>query len=338
MKTALAAAAMALAATVVAGCGADSATGDAAITTEVRGTDGFPVSLQNCGMTVEVPAAPTRAISVNQPATELLLTLGLADRMVGTASWNDPVAPELAAANAQVPELSADFPSLETVLEQEPDFIYATFAYTFSGEGIAPRDRFAKLGIPTYQSSSECTGQDAVQEKALTFDDMYAEITDISRVFGIEETGEALVDSLKERVAGATGGLNASDATLMYWYSNTRTPYIAGCCGAPGLITESVGAQNAFADSRQLWPETSWEAILDRDPDVLVLADLTRGDDGDSAAAKIQFLENDPLAKQLTAVREKRYVILSGTALDPSLRNVDAVETLSSALRDMGVG
>ena len=42
------------------------------------------------------------------------------------------------------------------------------------------------------------------------------------------------------------------------------------------------GARNAFADNRQLWPEISWEAILQRDPDVLVLADLTRGKDGDS--------------------------------------------------------
>lgn len=298
-------------------------------------TSGFPVSLQNCGVSVDVAAPPSRAISINQPATELMLTLGLADRMVGTASWNDPVAPQLAAANALVPELSANFPSLEVVLQQEPDFIYATFAYTFSGEGVASRDRFQQLGVPTYLSSSECSGQEAIQDRALTFEDLYAEITDIAEIFGVRDAGDDLVSSLRARLAAATDGLSASDTTVMYWYSSTRTPYIAGCCGAPGLITEAVGAQNAFADSRQLWPETSWEAILDRDPDVLVLADLTRGDDGDSAEAKIRFLESDPLASQLTAVRERRYVTVPGTALDPSLRNVDAVETIATSLRAM---
>lgn len=314
---------------VAAGCGAGTAD-------QISSPTAQSVSLQNCGVEVDITAPPRRAISVNQPATELMLTLGLADRMVGTASWNDPVLPALADANATVPELSPDFPSLEVVLEQEPDFIYATFAYTFSAQGIAARDRFQQLGIQTYLSASECAGQEAVQERALTFDDIYAEIADISQVFGVEETGDRLVTSMQDRLSAATSGLDASESTLMYWYSATRTPYIAGCCGAPGLITEAVGARNAFGDSRQLWPETSWEAILDRDPDVLVLADLTRGDDGDSAAAKIEFLESDPLASQLTAVREKRYVVVPGTALDPSLRNVDAVEQISTALRSTG--
>lgn len=321
---------------ILAGCGSGPNIEKGAPTAE--STVGFPLSVQNCGVDVEVASPPSRAISINQPATELLLTLGLADRMVGTASWNDPVAPQLAAANAQVPEISADFPSFETVLELEPDFVYATFAYTFSGEGVAPRERFQQLGVSTYLSASECGGQEATQERALTFDDMFAEITDIAGIFGVDEKGAALVATLQKRLESASDDLNASDTTLMYWYSSTRTPYLAGCCGAPGLITEAVGAQNAFADSRQLWPETSWEAILDRDPDVLVLADLTRGDDGDSAEAKIRFLESDPLAKQLTAVRERRYVVVPGTALDPSLRNVDAVETIATSLRSMGGG
>lgn len=317
---------------LVAGCGTRTPDPVGTSATPPAGA-GFPIALQNCGIDVEMAAAPARAISVNQPATELMLTLGLADRMVGTASWNEPVPAHLAEANAKVPELAADFPSLETVLVTEPDFVYATFAYTFSEQGIASRERFAELGIPTYLSSSECSGQQADQHRALTFEDIYTEIGDIARIFGVDDEAARLTRSLKDRVRSATAGLSTSDTSLMYWYSATRAPYIAGCCGAPGMITDAVGARNAFADSRQLWPETSWEAILDRDPDVLVLADLTRGDDGDTAAAKIAFLESDPLARQLTAVREQRYVVVPGTALDPSLRNVDAVEMIAGALR-----
>lgn len=291
------------------------------------------MTVQNCGRTVHVPAPPQRAISINQPATELLLTLGLADRMAGSASWSDSVRPELAADNAKVPVLSRDFPSLERVLKENPDFVYATFDWTFTDQGVAPRDRFERLGVPTYQSSSECGGQDALQQRPLTFDDMYAEITDVAKIFDVPERGEQLISSLKTRTAHATDGVKADGVSLMWWYAGTKVPYIAGCCGAPGIITRAVGAQNAFADNRQLWPEISWEAILDRDPDVLVLADLTRGDDGDSAAAKIQFLESDPVAKKLTAVRERRFIVIPGTAMDPSLRNVDAVETIATGLR-----
>ncbi|MDO8210358.1 ABC transporter substrate-binding protein [Conexibacter sp. CPCC 206217] len=339
-----------LAVGALAGCGASdespSATGaaQAAPTTATTGhstttaaATSYPVILRNCGREVHVAQPPQRAVSINQPATEILLTLGLQDRMVGSASWSDPVLPSLAAANAKVPVLSRDFPSFERVLKTEPDFVYATFDYSFTNEGVAPRDRFERLGVPTYQSSSECGGQDAQQDSALTIDDVYAEVDDVAEIFGVPERGAELVESLRARMARAAGGLDASDVSLMWWYSSSKTPYIAGCCGAPGIVTRAVGARNAFEDNRQLWPEIGWEAILDRDPDVLVLADLTRGDEGDSAAAKIRFLESDPVAKRLTAVRNRRYIVLSGSDMDPSLRNVDAVEKVADGLRRLGL-
>ena len=298
---------------------------------------GYPVSVQNCGRTVIVNSPPKRAVSIDQPATELMLALGLADRMAGSASWSDPVHPDLAADNAKVPVLSKDHPSFERVLSEKPDFVYAAFDWSFTDEGVAPRDRFERFGVPTYQSSSECSGQDAQQERAWKIDDLYAEIKDIATVFGIPEKSEELVTSLKARMSTAADGLNAEGVSLMWWYAATKTPYIAGCCGAPGVITDAVGATNAFADSRQLWPEISWEVVLDRDPDVLVLADLTRGDDGDSVAAKIDFLQSDPVASRLTAVRERRWIVLSGSEMDPSLRNVDAVEKVAAGLRSLGM-
>ncbi|AWK74914.1 hypothetical protein CBI38_28470 [Rhodococcus oxybenzonivorans] len=40
---------------------------------------------------VIVDAPPQRAVSLNQGSTEILLSLGLADRMAGTATWADPI-------------------------------------------------------------------------------------------------------------------------------------------------------------------------------------------------------------------------------------------------------
>lgn len=333
--------AVAVLAAALAGCGSDgdtsTAAGSTAAVTTTTVTSSHPVTVKNCGRQVRIGQAPRRAVAINQPATEILLTLGLEDRMVGSASWSDPVVPGLAAANAKVPVLSRDFPSFERVLKTEPDFVYATFDYSFTDEGVAPRDRFEQLGVPTYQSSSECGGQTAQQADELTLDDLYTEVGEISEIFGVRARGAQLVQSLRDRMARASTDLDAGDVSLMWWYSSSKTPYIAGCCGAPGIVTRAVGARNAFADNRQLWPEIGWEAILERDPDVLVLADLTRGDEGDSAGAKIAFLESDPVAKRLTAVRNRRYVILSGSDMDPSLRNVDAVETVADGLRRLGL-
>lgn len=323
-----------LVALLLAGCGAATEAAEP----ETPGASGaYPVQIENCGRPVVVPSAPSRAVSIDQSATELMLSLGLADRMAGTAGWNDPILPELAEANSTVPEIGKKTVSLERVLDENPDFVYATFDWSFSDEGVGPRDRFDSVGVPTYQSPSECGGQTASRDRALTLDDMYAEISDIATVFDIRDRGNQLIEDLKARVDSATDNTKAADVSLMWWYAATKAPYIAGCCGAPGIITDAVGATNAFADSDQYWPEISWESILERDPDVLVLADLSRGDEGDSAAAKIEFLETNPVARQLTAVRERRWIIVSGAAMDPSVRNIGAIETVANGLQELGV-
>lgn len=102
------------------------------------GADGYPVTLENCGRTVTVDAAPRRAVPVDQGSTEILLSLGLADRLAATATWTDPVMKGLEKANAGVPRISENRPSSEKVLDQEPDFVSASFESTLAKGGVAP--------------------------------------------------------------------------------------------------------------------------------------------------------------------------------------------------------
>ncbi|MDP9841913.1 ABC transporter substrate-binding protein [Streptosporangium lutulentum] len=115
----------------------------------------------------------------------------------------------------------------------------------------------------------------------------------------------------------------------------TKAPAIAGRGGLPDTIGTFLGAGNAFSDIAQQWSEGSWEKIAERDPDVIVLADLTRGGDGDSAADKMRFLRSDPVASQLTVVKNNRFIVVPGSAVDPSIRGVSAVEKVCEGLRDL---
>ncbi|MFJ3673128.1 ABC transporter substrate-binding protein [Streptomyces sp. NPDC090106] len=303
------------------------------------------VTLKNCGETVRVETPPKRAVSLNQGTTEIMLSLGLADRIVGTATWTDPVLKNLEKANAKVPRLADNAPSYEKVLAAEPDFVAASFVSTLGKGGVATREQFGKLGVPTYVSPSDCAGKDNTgdgdgsRRTPLGIDAVYGEIRDLAAVFGVEERGEKLVATLKQRMKKATSGLDASDVSVLYWFANAESPYMAGCCGAPGIITRSLGAKNVFDDSHEEWPQINWETVADRDPDVLVIGDLTRkSQTAESAARKIGFLESDPVTRNMTAVREKRYVLLSGQAMNPSIRTVDGVETVAAGLRAAGLG
>ncbi|WP_329222151.1 ABC transporter substrate-binding protein [Streptomyces sp. NBC_01485] len=309
------------------------------------GSGGYPVTLDNCGQKVRVDGPPKRAVSLNQGTTEIMLSLGLADRMAGTATWTDPVAKGLEKANAKVTRLADKAPSFEKVLDAEPDFVASSFASTLGKGGVATREQFEKLGVPTYLSPSDCVGKDNTGDgdgsrtEPLTMDAVYGEVTDLARVFGVEERGTKLVADLKARVDKAVSGLDAQDITLMYWFANSQSPYLAGCCGAPGIITRELGAKNAFEDSHDEWPQVNWETVADRDPDVLVIGDLSRKQEtAETAAKKIEFLESDPVTKNMTAVKKKRYVLLSGQAMNPTVRTVEGVEKVAAALRAYGLG
>lgn len=46
----------------------------------------YPFTLENCGEQITIAEAPQRAVSIGQNSSEILLMLGLADRMVGTST------------------------------------------------------------------------------------------------------------------------------------------------------------------------------------------------------------------------------------------------------------
>lgn len=308
---------------------------------DTAGATRYPLTLRNCGVEVTFAQAPQRAVSLYQASTEILLSLGLADRMVGTSTWFDPVLAELAADNDRVPRLADNDPGLEVVLDLEPDIITSASAHTFTPAVVGERARLAELGIPTYQSPSVCTdavveGETVTRTAPLEMDTLFREITELAQIFDVQDRGAQLVNDLRKRLGDAPA-IPQQDATVAFWFSGLRTPYLAGCCSAPGLYAREVGATNVFADAREDWPEISWEALADRDPDVLVLADLSRKRiDGDALDTKIAFLESNPVTRKMTAVQQRRYVVLTGSELDPGIRQVGAVEKLAAGFATVG--
>lgn len=328
---------------LLAACGtdADEPAGD-----DARAGDRGPVVLRNCGRTVTVERPPRRVVSVNQGSTEVLLSLGLADRMVGTATWTDPVRANLRSANAAVPRLADDVPSFERVLQQEPELVTASFGFALNGDDRDRRERYAKLGVATYVAPSECTDRrgggsgDGPRARPLRIAVIHDEIRQLARIFGVPERGERLVAQLRERLARvAAAPRPPRPLTVAFWFANAKAPYMAGCCGSSGIIARAVGVRNAFADTHDEWPQVSWEAVAERDPDVLVLGDLTRRQQSaEDFAAKVRFLESDRVTRRLTAVRHRRYVALNGADLNPSIRTVDGAEKLAAGLRRLGLG
>jgi len=247
----------------------------------------YPLSLENCGEPLTFDKAPARAVSVGQNSTEILLALGLADRIAGTAVWFSDVPAEYQAANAKIPRLADNDPSFESVIAKEPELVTAQFEWHIGPNGsVAKRAQFHDLGIPTYVSPADCVakdnsvGGDGVRLELFTMDLVYREIAELAAIFDVQERGEQLVADLKareaaakEKVKGAGEGL-----TMAFWFSSPEVKgdaYIAGRNGPPAYLMQALGARNVI-ETNEEWPLVGWETIAAANPQVLVLADMTR--------------------------------------------------------------
>lgn len=324
---------------LLAGCGESEKVDDAAVSAAGEGKTAYPLTVENCGTTQTFEKAPARVVSLDQGSTEILLSLGLGDRIVGTASWTDPIRDNLADANAKVPRLSDNAPSYESVMGTNPDFVTASFGRHFKKEGgVATRDRFAETGIPTYLSPTDCEDGRSIngggtRTRPLTIDSLYQEITELAAVFDVPDRGAALVDELTSRTAAATEKIKHDGRSIAFWFADTKTPYFAGGFSSAQLIASTVGTRNVFADVADDWPATTWTAVVERNPQVLVLGDLARNRfPGDKLADKKEFLAADPVTKVMPAVAGRKYVALHGAEMNPSIRTVDGIEKLADWL------
>ncbi|WP_146240212.1 ABC transporter substrate-binding protein [Curtobacterium sp. MCSS17_008] len=301
---------------------------------ETAGDDGA-VELTSCGVDLTVDGTPERAVTLEQGATEVMLALGLQDRMIGTSYLTDAVAPEYRDAYEEIPVLADQYPSTEQLRGAAPDFVYSMRASAFASDAAGDRRELVDLGVPAYLSANDCEDPSLIPDE-VGFDAILDEVADIAEVFGVEERGRELVAEQRSTLDAVTADAAATgNPSIMWLYSSIDgAPVVAGADGLAQTMSDVAGATNVFEDLDGQWGETSWDEIAQRDPDVIVLADLSRGLPGDSAEDKADQLRDDAVTQALSAVERDRLVAVPATELDPSVRSIDALETVSDALQD----
>ncbi|MGC5168497.1 putative F420-0 ABC transporter substrate-binding protein [Luteimicrobium sp. DT211] len=292
----------------------------------------YPVTLDNCGTKVTFRAAPDRVVTIKSSTTEMMLALGLGDHVVGSAFLDGPLPDSLtvaAAGNKAITSpMASQVPGSEAVLALQPDLVYAGWESNVSAQGAGARPTLAKLGVNTYVSPSACQ-EKAYQPDPLTFDDVFAEITEVGSVFDVQSRAAALVADQKKELAAVPK--DGGGHTALWWSSGNGTPYVGAGIGAPEMIMNAVGLKNVAAGVHMTWTPLSWEKIIAADPDVLVLVDAS----WNTAQAKIDYLESNAATKNLQAVKHHRYVVLPFASTEAGVRNVDAATQLAADLKKL---
>lgn len=310
---------------LLAGCAASPAVSQTSPPSDAPAA--FPLTIDNCGTEVTLAAAPQRVVTIKSTSTEMMLALGLGDRIVGTAFQDGPVPERWAADAAGIPSLAPKMPNEEAVLEAEPDLVYAGWESAFSPDAAGARDELATLGVASYVQPAAC--QSAEQPTKLDFDEVFREIEEAGAIFGVPDAAAAVVTEQRAQLADIEKASGAP--TALWWSSGTDTPYVGAGIGAPQLLLETAGFTNIAADVASTWSPLGWEAIIAADPDVIVLVDS----DWNSAQHKMDYLAGNPATAAMTAVQQQRYIVVPFAASEAGVRSVEAAASIADQWREL---
>lgn len=285
----------------------------------------FPVTVQSCGREVTFTKAPTRAIANDVNLIEMMLALGLRDRMVGytgVSGWKT-LDEGLRAGVAELPELSAKYPTKEVLAGADADFFFAGWNYGMKVGGEVTPETLEPLGIQTYELTESCIHIGPKAKSSM--DDMYTDLLNLGRIFDVSAKAEDLVAGYKARLAEVTADVDRTSPLRVFVYdSGEEGPFTAGAYAIPSAMIEAAGGVNIMDDLDKSWATVAWEPVVERNPEVIVIVNY-----GDvTAEQKIAFLEGSPALAGIDAVKNDRYVVLEYVEATPGPRNIKAVEKL----------
>lgn len=215
--------------------------------------------IDDLGREVILRQTPVKIVSIAPSNTEILFALGLGDKVVGVTDSCDY--PEAAKSKPKVGSVELDY---EKIVEIAPDLVVAVGS--LQRQAI---DRLSELGICVL----------AVDPK--TVDGVLHAITLTGKATGAEDRAATLVAELSRRIEAVTAKVSSIGASarprvfVEIWNEPLMT-------AGPGTFVDELisaaGGENIAHDARGEWPQFSAEAVIERDPEVVILTGFNKAE------------------------------------------------------------
>ncbi len=291
----------------------------------------YPVTVTNCGREVAVPAPPERVVSLHPSITELLIQLGVGDRVVAQAqhTLGEP-SPELAEQVDAIPSISSDTPpDKETLISQAPDLVLSGTEYEFNTEmGFAGYDDLEDLGAASFVATGGCVER----RSEGSVEDTFTDLEFLGQAFGVEERAAELeAEARAELTDIATSIADEAPIRAAQVYVEGGKLYAIG--GAIEIdVLRLAGGESVFDDGDGLFSdffaaEVGPEAVLAEDPDAFVFS----VNHPEHEQETIDYLTST--FAETTAVREGRLVAVDNTFVQPgTLAAIEGVRVVADGL------
>jgi iron complex transport system substrate-binding protein len=174
-----------------------------------------------------------------------------------------------------------------------------------------------------------------MQKPKPSMDDMFVDMLNLGKIFRVEDRAEQLVAGYRKQLADIQSKVSKTDKPerVFVYDSGEQKPFTSGRFGIPTAMIEAAGGVNIMDDVQKSWTEVSWEPVIERNPQVIIIVNYGTV----TAEQKIDFLRNNPAFKNIDAVKNNRFVVLDYVEATPGPRNIDAIARLSAALHQQSL-
>ena len=262
-------------------------------------------------------AVPQKIVTLASPATEMLLALGLEDRIVGYACQDNEIPAQYLDAFNSLYQITDGWTiSKEQIIALEPDFMMF-----WNGSADYTYEFLTTHNIGTYTMTADVDGA--------TIESVYNDFTNMGKIFGVEERAAEIIAGMQEKitpVAEAMADVDPVSAVYIDAYSSEEAAFTAGDA-LVGDIFRTAGGKNVIDYTTDPWLNVSWEEIAASNPDFIVIGVYTGTEDADYW---IDFLKTNPATAEMTAVQNENFIIVGLADLTVGERIADTVGVLAN--------
>ncbi|BER93318.1 ABC transporter substrate-binding protein [Atrimonas thermophila] len=262
------------------------------------------------GQQVELAQPPARIVSLAPSCTEMLFALSLSQKIVGVTTYCN--FPQEALSKEKVGTITEV--ELEKLLSLQPDLVVAS--------SLNPQElltRLEELGITVYLVNPQ------------NIEEILSDLEKLAKICGVEEKGETLVHSLRERIKRVeekTAGMPEAQKPLVFHLIWHQPIWTAGKGTFIDELIEKAGGKNAASDLEG-YVSIELEELLRRNPDIITVVE----NHGDAQNLPYQFLLQDQRLQTLKAVKERRVARVDSDIVSrPGPRIVQALEIFAKII------
>jgi iron complex transport system substrate-binding protein len=268
-------------------------------------TADFPVTVtRSDGRELTIAQAPQRIASLSPGATEVLYAVGAGPQIVATDLQSD-----YPAEAANTTKLDAFQPNLEAIAGVEADLIIIA----------SNQDNIVE--------ALDGLGQTVLfLEVPSTIDGVMEQVRLLALASGHAAEGERLAGEMEGRIEAVTSKLADIDQGPRVYHELDNTFFTVAPNSFVGDFYNLLKARNIAEGAATAYPQLTQEEILNRDPEVIILADADAGESPQTVKAR-------PGWGVISAVKNDRiYVIDPDLVSRPGPRVADGLEQLARFL------